>query len=90
MHTSLPVCDSNPDSVCTAVQAGGCSIDVGSGNGYDTLLPQQLVDTMYVVKDTVQFVFSIGKPTRQLYPNVIADTSDSYSDYYPHSDSDSD
>ena len=73
MYTSLPVFTTYPDSPCTALYAGGFKVDVGSGNGYPDFLSRKVVDNLYVVDDTVQFVYSIGDPTRRLYPDGAAD-----------------
>ena len=74
MYTSWPVCLVYPDSLCTVLYAEGYNIDVGVGSGYDTFEIREVVDAQYVVEDTVQFVFSIGDPTRRLYPDGATDS----------------
>ena len=74
MYTSFPVCSVYPDSLCTALYAEGADFDVGVGFGYDMFESREVVDAQYVVEDTVQFVFSIGDPTRRLYPDGATDS----------------
>ena len=46
-----------------------CSdLKVGNGYGFKELVPLESVKTLYEVDDTVQFVFSMGDPTRRLAP----------------------
>ena len=73
MYTPLPVCEVNSNSVCTALYAGRTRIDVGSRCGDYTIMFQKFVNTLFIVDDTVQFVFSVGNPTKRLYPGWGAD-----------------
>ena len=74
MYTSWPVCLVYPDSLCTALCAEGHNFDVGHGFGKPMFETREVVDAKYVVEDTVQFVFSIGDPTRRLYPAGATDS----------------